>query len=72
MVFALSACRVSSSSSSSTTITPSVTDADGNTTEKTVTNEIGVSAGTDGVQVTNETTTSESAPAEESRGDRRR
>ena len=66
MVFALSACRVSSSSSSTTTITTSVTDADGNTTEKTVTNEIGVSAGTDGVQVTNETTTSESAPAEES------
>ena len=69
MVFALSACRVSSSSSSSTTITTSVTDADGNTTEKTVTNEIGVSAGTDGVQVTNETTTSESAPAEEPAGD---
>lgn len=68
MVFALSACRVSSSSSSTTTITTSVTDADGNTTEKTVTNEIGVSAGTDGVQVTNETT-SESAPAEEPAGD---
>ena len=59
LLIALAACKVSSTSTSTTTITTSVTDEDGNTKTNTVTNEIGVSAGTDGIQVTNETTTSD-------------
>ena len=56
MLFALSACGVSSSSTTTTTITTTKTDADGHTTTNTITNEIGVSAGTDGIQTKNETT----------------
>ena len=56
MLFAMSACGVSSSSTSTTTITTTKTDADGHTTTNTITNEIGVSAGTDGIQTKNETT----------------
>lgn len=59
MLFTLSACGVPSSSTSTTSFSTSITDADGNTTTTTVTNEMGVSAGTDGIQTTNETTTSE-------------
>jgi hypothetical protein len=59
MVFTLCACGVSSSSTTTTTFSTSKTDADGNTTTKTVTNEMGVSAGTDGIQTKNETTSSE-------------
>ena len=57
LIFALSACGVSASSSSTTTVSTSVTDSDGNTQTNTVTNEVGISAGPDGVQTTNETTT---------------
>ena len=48
MVFALGGCGVSSSSTSTTTVSSSVTDGDGNTTTNSVTNETGVSVGTDG------------------------
>lgn len=57
MIFALCACDVSTTSSSTTSVSTSVTDAEGNTTTQTVTNEVGVSSGPDGVQTTNETTT---------------
>ncbi len=56
LILALSACGVSASSSSSTTFSSSVTDSDGNTKTNTVSNEIGISAGPDGIQTTNETT----------------
>ncbi|MCR5138457.1 MAG: hypothetical protein K6C12_15420 [Oscillospiraceae bacterium] len=57
MICLLAGCEVSSSSTTTTTVTTSKTDADGNTTTNTVTNEVGVSAGTDGISTTNETTT---------------
>ena len=57
MLFALTACSASSTSTTTTTITTSKTDENGNTTTNTVTNEIGISAGTDGVSATNQTTT---------------
>lgn len=60
MLFSLSACGVSSSTTTTTTFSTSKTDSDGNTTTKTVTNEMGVSAGTDGIHTTNETTTNKS------------
>lgn len=58
MLFSLSACGVSSSTTTTTTVSTSKTDADGNTTTNTIVNEIGVSAGTDGVQAKNETKSS--------------
>ena len=61
MLFALTACSVSSTSTSTTTVTTSKTDENGNTTTNTVTNEIGISAGTDGVSATNQTTTAETS-----------
>ncbi len=64
MLFALSACSVSGSSSTTTTVSTSVTDADGNTTTNTVTNEMGVSAGPDGIKTTNETTTEKTTSVE--------
>ena len=57
MLFALTACSASSTSTTTTTITTSKTDENGNTTTNTVTNEIGISAGTDGISTTNQTTT---------------
>ena len=60
LIFALSACGVSASSSTQTSFSTSVTDSDGNTTTNTVTNEIGISAGPDGIQTKNETTTDSS------------
>lgn len=57
MLFALTACSVSSTSTSTTTVSTSITDENGNTTTNTVTNEVGISAGTDGVSTTNQTTT---------------
>ena len=56
MIFSLAACDVSSTSTSTSTITTSVTDADGNTTTNTTTAEVGVTAGTDGVSATANTT----------------
>lgn len=56
MVFSLCACEVSSEHTSTTTVTTSKTDADGNTTTQTVTNEIGVVADQDGIHTVNETT----------------
>lgn len=59
MVFALTACSVSSSSTS--TVSTSVTDSEGNTTTHTTTTE----AGPDGVTTTNETTTETSTTPDE-------
>lgn len=56
MVLALSACSVSSRSTTTTSVSTSVTE-NGNTTTNTVTNETGVSAGTDGVTANSTTTT---------------
>ena len=69
MLFALTACSASSSSSSTTTISTTVTDADGNIKTNTVVNEIGVSAGTDGLQYKNDTNTYEFEENEEYSGD---
>jgi hypothetical protein len=57
MLFVLTACSASSSSTSTTSVSTSVTDAEGNTTTNTVINETGVSAGPEGVQTKDETTT---------------
>ena len=65
MVFALGACGVSSSSTSTTTVSSSVTDGDGNTTTNSVTNETGVSVGTDGVSASSDTTTETTTGSED-------
>ncbi|MBQ3662977.1 MAG: hypothetical protein II914_02470 [Clostridia bacterium] len=53
LLIAMTACKVTNYSTSTSTLTTSVTDAEGNTK----TNTVEVSSGTDGVQVKNETTT---------------
>lgn len=57
MLLAFVACSVTSTHTSTSTFTTSVTDEEGNTKTNTVSNEFEVSAGTEGVQVKNETTT---------------
>lgn len=67
LLFGLTACEVSTSSTSTTTITTSTTDENGNVTTNTVTSEMGVTAGTNGVSTTDnvvETTTT--TPADDS------
>ena len=58
MLFTLAACGVSGSINSSTSVSVSKTDENGTITSK-VANETGVSVDTDGLHVTNETTTEE-------------
>ena len=53
---AMTGCSFSSSSSSSFSFSTSVTDEEGHTETNTVSGEVGVSAGTDGVTVTADTT----------------
>lgn len=56
MAFSLVGCGFSSESSTTTSFSTSTTDAEGNTTTQTVTNEIGISADQDGIHTKNETT----------------
>ena len=65
MVFMLAGCEVSSSRSSTTTVTTSKTDADGNITTNTTTTEVGVETGPNGVTTTNQTTTETSTTSAE-------
>ena len=61
VIFTMTACKFSSSSTSSFSVSTSVTGEDGKTETRTVTGEVDVSAGSDGVNVqtntTDETTT---------------
>ena len=66
MLFVMAACSFSSSSTTTTTITTSKIDSNGITTTNTVTSEVGVSAGTDGISTTNQTTqTTTTTPADD-------
>ena len=56
MAFSLIGCGLSSETTTTTSFSASTTDAEGNTTTQTVTNEIGISADRDGIHTRNETT----------------
>lgn len=59
VLFTMTACKFSSSSSSSFSVTTSVTDEEGNTQTNTTSSEVGVSVGTDGVEVTTDSSSTE-------------
>lgn len=61
VIFAMTACSFSSSSTSSFSVTTSVTDEEGNTETHTVSGEAGISAGTDGVSVSVSSETTDNA-----------